>query len=72
MSDACCAHDEPAHHEEAGPAGFWQVSEVRFASAAGVLLAVGWSTHLMDGPEWLVTAVSVVALGVLDLISRTV
>ncbi|KLU08399.1 MULTISPECIES: cation-translocating P-type ATPase [Kocuria] len=63
MSDACCAHDEPAHHEEAGPAGFWQVSEVRFASAAGVLLAVGWATHLMDGPEWLVTAVSVVALG---------
>ena len=65
MSDACCAHDDPAHHEEAEtePVGFWQVSEVRFATAAGALLAVGWFIHLLEGSEWLTTVVSVVALG---------
>lgn len=66
MSDACCGHDKPAHHDgesEPAPISFWQVSEVRFATAAGVLLGLGWLAHLLAGPEWLGTAVNLLALG---------
>ena len=51
MSDACgCGHDEPTVNEdgeEREPEKLWQITEIRAAAAAGVLLVaaliVGWS-----------------------------
>ncbi|MGM0723995.1 MAG: heavy metal translocating P-type ATPase [Actinomycetota bacterium] len=69
MSDACgCGDDEPRVEGEAGeerePERLWEVSELRAAAVAGVLLAasliVGWS----GGPAPVELALQVVALGV--------
>ncbi|MDH6282927.1 heavy metal translocating P-type ATPase [Prescottella agglutinans] len=53
MSDACgCAHDEPSEEgEQREPAKLWQVTEIRAAAAAGVLLLAGLIVNLSDGPQ---------------------
>ncbi|GGN65897.1 heavy metal translocating P-type ATPase [Nocardia rhizosphaerihabitans] len=66
MSDACgCGHDEPAtggEAEEREPEKLWEVSELRAAAVAGVLLAaafvVGWS----GGPRLVELGLEIVAL----------
>ncbi|MBY6413311.1 cation-translocating P-type ATPase [Rhodococcus sp. BP-252] len=65
MSDACgCGHDEPRPEgdEEHEPDKLWQVTEIRAAAVAGVLLvaalAVGWA----DGPRPVELALEAVAL----------
>ncbi|MDH6675917.1 cation-transporting ATPase G [Rhodococcus sp. LBL1] len=53
MSDACgCGHDEPTEEgEEREPAKLWQVTEIRAAAVAGVLLLAGLIVNLSDGPQ---------------------
>ncbi|ORA60884.1 MULTISPECIES: heavy metal translocating P-type ATPase [Mycobacteriaceae] len=55
MSDACCGHAEPAGSDADGghqrePERLWEVSELRFAALAGVVLlagyVVGWTGGL--------------------------
>jgi Cd2+/Zn2+-exporting ATPase/cation-transporting ATPase G len=41
---------------------FWQVTEVRFALTAGVLLLVGWIAGLAGAPSWLVLPLEIAAL----------
>lgn len=57
MSDACCGDDKPgtgtAAEEAEEAVGFWQVTEIRAATAAGLLLLIGWVLSLAGGPEWL-------------------
>ncbi|MBW0088819.1 cadmium-translocating P-type ATPase [Pseudonocardia sp. KRD-184] len=69
MSDACgCGGDEPSAKGDAGeerePERLWEVSELRAAAVAGVLLAaslvVGWS----GGPDLVELALQLAALGV--------
>ncbi len=66
MSDACgCGHDEPRVDggvEEQEPEQLWEVSELRFAAAAGVFLLAGFLTGLNDGPERLATGLYALAL----------
>ena len=66
MSDACgCGHDEPRVDdgvEEHEPEQLWEVSELRFAAAAGVFLLAGFLTGLNDGPERVATGLYAVAL----------
>ncbi|MBW0114123.1 heavy metal translocating P-type ATPase [Pseudonocardia abyssalis] len=64
MSDACCGTDEPRPEaaEDREPERLWEVSELRFAAASGVLLvgslAVGWAS----GPASVELALQVGAL----------
>ncbi|GAA1495187.1 heavy metal translocating P-type ATPase [Paeniglutamicibacter kerguelensis] len=52
MSDACGCSDEKTETGEAEePLGFWQVTEVRAAAVAGVLLLAAWITSLAGGPR---------------------
>ncbi|EQM30100.1 MULTISPECIES: heavy metal translocating P-type ATPase [Rhodococcus erythropolis group] len=54
MSDACgCGHDEPRAEgeEEHGPEKWWQVTEIRAAAAAGVLLIAALTVGLAGGPD---------------------
>lgn len=52
MSDACGCSDETTETGEAEEApGFWQVTEVRAAAVAGVLLLAAWITSLAGGPR---------------------
>ncbi|MCW2133433.1 MULTISPECIES: heavy metal translocating P-type ATPase [Crystallibacter] len=66
MSDACCSHDEEprsgAEAAEHEPVKFWQVTEVRFALTAGVLLLAGWVAGLAGAPSWLVLPLEIAAL----------
>ncbi|QJY47883.1 heavy metal translocating P-type ATPase [Pseudonocardia broussonetiae] len=75
MSDACCGADEP-RPEAAGdrePERLWEVSELRFAAASGVLLvaslAVGWAS----GPASVELALQVggLALGAWTFVPAT-
>ncbi|WP_066949852.1 heavy metal translocating P-type ATPase [Microtetraspora fusca] len=59
MSDACgCGHDEPRSPgdaevaEEREPLRLWQVSELRWAAVAGVLLLAGYGSGWAGGPDW--------------------
>ena len=66
MSDACgCGHDEPAgdgEAEEREPEKLWEVSELRVAAVAGVLLVaaliVGWT----GGPRAVELGLEIAAL----------
>ncbi|ORM37555.1 cation-translocating P-type ATPase [Williamsia sp. 1135] len=64
MSDACgCAHDEPGvdngdEHAE----HWWQVSEIRAAMVAAVLLAGAVVASLVDGPRYIELGLQVGAL----------
>ena len=67
MTDACgCGHDEPRNDdgelEEHEPDRLWEVSELRFAAAAGVFLIAGFLAGLNDSPEWAVTSLYGIAL----------
>lgn len=67
MTDACgCGHDEPRNDdgklEEHEPERLWEVSELRFAAAAGVFLIAGLLAGLNDSPEWAVTTLNGIAL----------
>ncbi|MGB5151614.1 MAG: cation-translocating P-type ATPase [Mycobacterium sp.] len=53
MSDTCCGHDDsgPDRDErERGPEKLWQVSEIRAAALAGVLLLAGLIVGWAGGP----------------------
>ena len=64
MSDACGCSDEKNETGEAGEEaeGFWQVREVRFAAAAGVLLLAGWILSLAGVPLWVALSLETGAL----------
>ena len=67
MTDACgCGPDEPRNEhgepEEHEPERFWEVSELRFAAAAGVLLLAGFVADLNDASASVVTGLNAVAL----------
>ncbi|PRB68753.1 cation-translocating P-type ATPase [Arthrobacter sp. MYb213] len=63
MSDACGCSDETAETGEAEEAlGFWQVTEVRAAAVAGVLLLAGWITSLAGGPRFVTLPLEIGAL----------
>lgn len=63
MSDACGCSDETAETGEAEEAlGFWQVTEVRAAAVAGVLLLAGWIASLAGGPRMLALPLEIGAL----------
>jgi len=67
MSTACgCDHDEPHHNdgeeEEHEPERLWEVSELRFAAAAGLFLLAGFVADLADASGSVVTGLNAVAL----------
>ncbi|AWG99403.1 ATPase P [Rhodococcus ruber Chol-4] len=65
MSDACgCGHDEPRveGEDEHEPDKWWQVTEIRAAAVAGVLLIAALIVHLIGGPDALGTGFEAVAL----------
>ena len=67
MTDACgCGHDERRNDdgqlEEHEPERLWEVSELRFAAAAGVLLITGLVAGLNDSPEWAIATFNGIAL----------
>lgn len=70
MSDACgCSDDEPQAGEsgESARVGFWQVTEIRAAAVAGVLLIMGWVAEVFDASPWLPLALQSAALVVAGL-----
>lgn len=70
MSDACgCSDDEPRTGEEAEatPTGFWQVTEIRAAAVAGILLATAWATEVFEATAWVPLALQLAALLVAGL-----
>jgi cation-transporting ATPase G len=67
MSTACgCGDDEPRNDEgevdEREPERLWEVSELRFAAAAGLFLLAGFVADLADASGSLVTGLYAVAL----------
>ena len=65
MSDACgCGHDEPrpAGEEEHEPEKLWQITEIRAAAAAGVLLVAALIVRLTGGADALGVSLEVAAL----------
>jgi cation-transporting ATPase G len=67
MSTACgCGDDQPRNDEgeleEHEPERLWEVSELRFAAAAGVFLLTGFLAGLNDSPERVVEGLYAVAL----------
>ena len=67
MTDACCGNDEPRNDDdvepqEHEPERLWEVSELRFAAAAGVFLIAGFLAGLNNSPEWAVTSLNGIAL----------
>ncbi|MBC2644900.1 MULTISPECIES: cation-translocating P-type ATPase [unclassified Rhodococcus (in: high G+C Gram-positive bacteria)] len=67
MSDACgCGHDEPRPEgeEEHEPEKLWQITEIRAAAAAGVLLAAGLVIGWVGGPDPVKLALEALALAV--------
>jgi cation-transporting ATPase G len=67
VTDACgCGPDEPRNDdgesEEHEPERLWEVSELRFAAAAGGFLIAGLLAGLNESPEWAVTTLNGIAL----------
>lgn len=65
MSDACgCGSDEPrtGEEEEREPERLWQVSELRFAAIAGVLLLAGYAVEWAGAGSTLALALKALAL----------
>jgi heavy metal translocating P-type ATPase len=59
MSDACGCSDETEEREgeEVEESGsLWQVTEIRAAALAALVLAAAWLVSRTDAPEWLVLA----------------
>ncbi|QBI56176.1 heavy metal translocating P-type ATPase [Streptomonospora litoralis] len=67
MSDACCGDGEARTADEAEehePETLWQVSEIRFAAIAGVLLAAGYGSGWAGAPEAAALVLTAAALAV--------
>ncbi|NKY96661.1 heavy metal translocating P-type ATPase [Nocardiopsis alborubida] len=68
MSDACgCGGDEPRSSEETEehePQTLWQVSEVRFAAVAAVLLLAGYGAGWVGAPDLVGLVLKAAALAV--------
>lgn len=67
MSDGCgCGHDEPGPESEEGrePERLWQITEIRAAAAAGVLLLVGLIVGWVGGPDPVKWALEALALAI--------
>ncbi|AII11246.1 heavy metal translocating P-type ATPase [Rhodococcus opacus] len=67
MSDACgCGHDEPRpeDEEEHEPEKLWQITEIRAAAVAGVLLAAGLIVGWVGGPDPVKLVLEALALAV--------
>ena len=68
MSDACgCGGDEPRSSGEAEapePETLWQVSEIRFAAVAALLLSAGYGAGWVGGPDLVGSVLKVAALAV--------
>ena len=67
MSTACgCGDDEPRHDdgepEEHEPERLWEVSELRFAAAAGLFLLAGFVADRIDATGFVVTGLNAIAL----------
>ncbi|GAA3228658.1 cation-translocating P-type ATPase [Pseudonocardia petroleophila] len=64
MSDACCGADElrPEAGGDREPERLWEVSELRFAAASGVLLVVSLAVGWASGPASVELALQVGAL----------
>lgn len=67
MSDACCGPDDTPQKTSEGvderePETFWQVTEIRLALAAGVLLLAGWVVGMSGAQEWISTTLETAAL----------
>lgn len=67
MTDACGCGDDDFHNddselEEQEPDRLWEVSELRFAAAAGVFLLAGFITGFNDGSDRVVTGLNAIAL----------
>ena len=64
MSDACgCGHDDPAEEcETHNPPKLWQITEVRAAAIAGVLLVAALIVNLSNGPRPVQTVLEACAL----------
>ena len=67
MGDACCGGDDQpgapgAEAEEREPERLWEVSELRAAAVAGVLLVAALATGWADGPQPVVLGLEVAAL----------
>ena len=52
MSDACCGHDAPGVGDPPEAERVWDVSELRAAAVAGVLLAGALVSWWVDAPRW--------------------
>ncbi|RIT15755.1 cadmium-translocating P-type ATPase, partial [Mycobacteroides abscessus] len=70
MSDACgCGHDEPrtageADADEREPERLWEVSELRFAAVAGVVLLAGYVVGWSGGPRTVEVGLYAAALAI--------
>lgn len=63
MSDACgCSDETPSTGGAEEAPGFWQVTEVRAAAVAGVLLLAAWITSLAGGPRFVALPLELGAL----------
>ncbi|MCV7354622.1 heavy metal translocating P-type ATPase [Mycolicibacterium fluoranthenivorans] len=65
MSDTCCGHDDPGadrDEHERGPEKLWQVSEIRAAALAGVLLVAGLIVGGAGGPRLVILVAEAAAL----------
>lgn len=62
MSDACCGHDAPGVGDPPEAERVWDVSELRAAAVAGVLLAGALVSWWVDAPRWVVLALQASAL----------
>ena len=77
MTDACgCGDDEPRNDdgelEEREPERFWEVSELRFAAAAGLFLLAGFVADLNDASGSVVTGLNAVALALGALLAPSI
>ncbi|MFO7282941.1 MAG: heavy metal translocating P-type ATPase [Thermobifida fusca] len=66
MSDACgCSSDQaPGAEEEEAPERLWQVSEIRFAAVAAVLLGLGYGAGWAGAPDLVGLVLKAAALAV--------
>lgn len=66
MSDACgCSSDQaPGAEEEEAPERLWQVSEIRFAAVAAVLLGLGYGAGWASAPDLVGLVLKAAALAV--------
>ncbi|WP_017602628.1 heavy metal translocating P-type ATPase [Nocardiopsis alkaliphila] len=64
MSDTCACSDQAPLDHEGAPTTLWGVSEIRFATAAALPLAMGYLVGWSGGPTFLTLLLHAVALAV--------